>query len=107
MQGGRVSNIGKPTHVPEVVALLKARCLGADGGLTMVLGDYQAAVECRGTFEPQVSCASILDDMEVTQVSETFGPKSDPAPQVTLPMSIKSSKFLRFKSYTLSAPNHT
>ena len=102
-----MSNVGKVTHVPGVVALLKVRCLGADGGLPMVLSDYQAAVECRGMFEPRISCASIMDDKEVTQVSETFGPKSNPAPQVTLPMSIKSSRFLRFKSYTFSAPNYT
>ena len=58
----------------------------------MVLGDYQAAVECRGVFKPRISCATIIDDMEVTRMSETFGPKSEPAPQVTLPLSIESSK---------------
>ena len=58
----------------------------------MVLGGYQAAVECRGVFKPRVSCATIIDDMEVTQISETFGPKSEPAPQVTLPVTIESSK---------------
>lgn len=43
----------------------------------MVLSAYQAAVECRGTFEPRESCATILDDMEVTQTAEIFGPGSD------------------------------
>ena len=72
----------------------------------MVLGGYQAAVECRGVFKYGVTCASIIDDMEVTHVSETFGPKSDPAPQVILPVSIESSKSFIFKSYTLSAPHY-
>ena len=71
----------------------------------MVLGGYQAAVDCRGVFKPRISCATIIDDMEVTRVSETFGPKSEPAPKVTLPVSIESSKFFNFKSSTLSAPN--
>ena len=66
----------------------------------MVLGDYQAAVECRGVFKPRITCATIIDDMEVTRVSETFGPKSEPAPQVILPVSIESSMSFDCKSYT-------
>ena len=72
----------------------------------MVLGHYQAAVECRGSFKPRISCATIIDDMEVTRISETFGPKSEPAPQVILPVSIESSKSLLFKSDTFSAPKY-
>ena len=72
----------------------------------MVLSDYQAAVECRGVFGPRETCATIIDDMEVSKVSETFGPKGEPAPQVTLPVSIESSKSFNFGSYTFSAPHH-
>ncbi|CAD6578702.1 MAG: hypothetical protein ASARMPRED_008809 [Alectoria sarmentosa] len=64
--------------------------IGADGGLTMVLGAYQAAVECRGTFEPRKSCVTILDDVEVTQAIEIFGPTSDPAAKVKLPAVVKA-----------------
>lgn len=60
----------------------------------MVLSAYQAAVECRGTFEPRESCATILDDMEVTQTAEIFGPGSDPAAKVKLPAVIEASKTL-------------
>ncbi len=57
----------------------------------MVLSTYEAAVECRGTFAPRSSCATIIDDMEKSQRSETFGPKADPPHQVTLPVVLKSS----------------
>ena len=72
----------------------------------MVLGDYQAAVECRGVFGPRETCSTIIDDMEVSKVSETFGPKGEPAPQVTLPVSIKSSKSFNLKSYLLGSSSY-
>ena len=65
----------------------------------MVLGAYQAAVECRGTFGPRQSCASILDDMEATAKLETFGLTRDPAVNFTLPVVLKASMLLL--SYTL------
>ena len=58
----------------------------------MILAAYQAAVECRGTFAPRESCSTIMDDMETTQVSETFAPSDDPAAQVPLPVVMKASK---------------
>ena len=58
----------------------------------MVISSYQADVECRGVFTPRRSCASILDDMEATQVSQTFGPGTDPTAQVKLPAVIQASK---------------
>ena len=58
----------------------------------MILGSYQASCECRGTFEHRRSCVTILDDMEVTQSTEIFGPGSDPAAQVKLPAVVKASK---------------
>ena len=42
---------------------------------------------------PRSSCATIIDDMEKSQRSEMFGPKSDPTPQVILPVVLKSSTF--------------
>ena len=58
----------------------------------MVLAAYQAAVECRGSFGPRESCSTIMDDMETTQDSETFGPRGDPAAQIPLPMIMSASK---------------
>ena len=58
----------------------------------MVLSVYQAAVECHGTFEPRESCATILDDMEVTRATEVFGVRSDPATTVGLPAVVEASK---------------
>ncbi|KAF6224507.1 hypothetical protein HO133_011084 [Letharia lupina] len=64
--------------------------MGADGGLTMFLSAYQAAVECRGTFGPRKSCVTILDDMEVTQTTEVFGSRTDPAAKVRLPAIVEA-----------------
>lgn len=58
----------------------------------MVLGAYQAAVECRGIFEARESCSTILDDMEVSRTMQVFGPRSDPAAKVRLPALVASSK---------------
>ena len=58
----------------------------------MVLGAYQGAVECRGTFEARLSCATILDDMEASRTVQVFGPISDPAAKVRLPALVASSK---------------
>lgn len=58
----------------------------------MFISAYQADVNCRGVFTPRGTCASILDDMEATQVSQTFGPGSDSTAQVKLPAVIEASK---------------
>lgn len=69
----------------------------------MVLSTYQAAVECRGTFGPRKTCETILDDMKITQATEIFGPKSDPAAQVTLPAILEASKISCCKSCAILA----
>lgn len=69
----------------------------------MVLSTYQKAVECRGTFEPRMSCASILDDMEATQAIEVFGPQSDPATTVGLPAVVEASKMFFGSSSVITA----
>ena len=58
----------------------------------MTLAAYQAAVECRGTFGPRQSSSTIIDDMETSQVSETFAPSDDPAAQVPLPVVMRARK---------------
>lgn len=72
LRGGKVTNIG------------------ADGGLTMVLGAYRGSVECRGTFEPIETCASIIDDIDTTQITKTFGLRSDPTTDIPLPVTLKA-----------------
>ena len=72
----------------------------------MVLSAYHAVVECRGSFEPRESCATILDEMEVTQTTEIFGPGSDPTAQIKLPAVIEASKMLCCSSSALPVYAH-
>lgn len=98
LQGGMVTNVGQyddDDAISDDYGIAwseRSRYLGADGGLTMVLAGYQAAVECRGTFRPRESCSTIMDDMETARDSETFGPNGDPATQVPLPMIMRASE---------------
>ncbi|KAM0799859.1 hypothetical protein BDR22DRAFT_822223 [Usnea florida] len=69
-------------EVQNAAKAIISKC-GARG--TLQGGIVSNLVECRGTFGPRETCATIIDDMEVSKVSETFGPKSEPTPQVTLP----------------------
>lgn len=59
----------------------------------MVLGAYRGSVECRGTFEPIETCASIIDDIDTTQITKTFGLRSDPTTDIPLPVTLKASTY--------------
>lgn len=52
----------------------------------MILSEYHAAVECRGVFQPLDSCSTIMDDMETSKDSLTFGPSGDPDVDVQVPI---------------------
>ena len=70
----------------------------------MLLSANYANVDCRGVFEPRRSCATILDDMQTTQLPQRFGPQDDPTAQVTLPAVISSSKLFYLNPGTRLAP---
>lgn len=67
----------------------------------MILSEYHAAVECRGTFQPLDTCSTIMDDMETSRDSLAFGPRGDPGVRVPIPLVMDASKALSTLSFTL------
>lgn len=67
-----------------------------DKNLALILGTYDPAVECRGTFPEWKSCTNVVADMPASTETLVFGPVADPGAQVVLPHFIESGKLLDF-----------
>ena len=63
-----------------------------DKNLALILGTYEADVDCRGTFAGWKSCKNVLSGMPVSTETLVFGPEADPGAQVILPHFIESGK---------------
>ena len=63
-----------------------------DKNLALILGTYDRAVECRGTFVEWKSCVNVVADMPASTETLVFGPPADPGAQVLLPHFIESGK---------------
>lgn len=63
-----------------------------DKNLALILGKYDGAVECRGTFTEWKSCTNVMADMPASTETLVFGPPEDPGAQVLLPHFIQSGK---------------
>ena len=64
----------------------------SDKNIALILGTYDRAVECRGTFAEWKSCTNVVADMPASTETLVFGPETDPGAQVLLPHFIESSK---------------
>lgn len=72
-----------------------AKDIGGDNKLGLLLTGYRPQVQCFGRVSQtplfRKSCQDILDTMDVTEVSQKFGPLTDPGGvDVTLPVSLKA-----------------
>lgn len=56
----------------------------------MVLGKYDRPADCRGTIPHYQDCRDILHDMNADKATRTFGPRTDPSVDTTLPYSFLS-----------------
>ena len=74
-----------------------------DKNLALILGTYDRAVECRGTFAEWRSCKNVVADMPASTETLVFGPEADPSAQVLLPHFIVSGKPSNFAK----GPNFT
>ena len=66
--------------------------LAGDKNLALILGTYDRAVECRGTFPEWKSCTHVVADMPASTETLVFGPVADPGARVVLPHFIESGK---------------
>ena len=87
---------------------MELNLLGGNNALDVVLGSYRGhAPVCRGTIRDQptaIACRAVLDDMEVSSRTQTWGPEEGGVkPDVGLPAVVSSRKLIFTLIFTVAA----